>query len=431
MWNRYNPSSSKPWDAKRATHLFRRAAFGGSAEEIERAVSDGVDATVDRILAGEVTRPDSDSVDVTSTLLAESAIATNQLIKLKSAWILRIMNSADPLREKVTLMWHDHFATSNIKLDSCYAMWQQNQLFRKSGFGSFRELVDLVLHDPAMLQWLDAASNVKEAPNENLAREVMELFTLGVDNYTEGDVKEVARTLTGRTLDDNMRCIDDKSSHDAGEKTIFGKTSSYSANDLPELLTSHPQCSLRVTWRVCRCFLGEDVVTPKAHAALADQYRSNKWSIRKLIETVLRSERFFASLGKRITPPVDFAAAAIRMLRPQDRPSPAILADWLAELGHDLFLPPNVAGWPSGETWLSPQRMISRMRFAAALATGELRSQIEPIRPKLANAKSKVGSIPPHQLLIARPLSDASQAIVQSSPESITTLLSLPEAQID
>ena len=186
-----------------------------------------------------------------------------------------------------------------------------------------------------------------------------------------------------------------------------------------------------MTWRVCRCFLGEDVVTPKAHAALADQYRSNKWSIRKLIETVLRSERFFASLGKRITPPVDFAAAAIRMLRPQDRPSPAILADWLAELGHDLFLPPNVAGWPSGETWLSPQRMISRMRFAAALATGELRSQIEPIRPKLANAKSKVGSIPPHQLLIARPLSDASQAIVQSSPESITTLLSLPEAQID
>lgn len=430
MWRRFRPSSDHPWNAKLATHLFRRAAFGGSVEEIERAASEGVDETIDRILLGEVNRTDSESTDATSSLLAESAIATNQLIKLKSAWILRIMDSPDPLREKVTLMWHDHFATSNLKLDDCYVMWQQNQLFRKSGLGGFRELVDLVLHDPALLRWLDAPSNVKEAPNENLARELMELFALGVGNYSEDDVKEVARALTGRKFDDDLKCIDDASCHDSGEKTIFGKKANYGPDDLADLVTTHPKSALRVSWRICRCFLGEDVVSPEAHAALAEQCGSNGATIRELIETVLRSELFFQSRAKRITPPIDFAAAAIRLLRSQDRPSPAIVADWLAEMGQDLFLPPNVAGWPGGEAWLSPQRMIARMRFATALETGEMRSPVT-VRPELSSSKTAVGSLPLREMLIARPLSKASHEIVESDPNSLASLLSLPEAQID
>lgn len=433
-WNRYKPSGESPWNVRRIVHLYRRAGFGATVGQVARAQQIGFEKTLDAILAGSVhddarQRPSDEETPDIAKLLTESAINSNHIGRLKSAWITRMLCTGDPLAEQLTLMWHDHFATSYLKVNDVRMMWDQNELFRRRARGPFAELLGDVLKDPAMLIWLDANSNSKKLPNENLARELMELFTLGVGHYSESDVKEAARALTGLTVVDGAARTDPHK-HDGGVKTVLGKTGRISSGDLVKLLVTHPATCSRIAGRICDHFLGEGVASNEQMELLAMGLGQNRLSIDWAIRTALSSQLFFSAttIGRRITPPVVFVTGAVRALDSrQRRPPAAVLADWMAELGQDLFHPPNVGGWPGGRAWMSSQRMIARIRFANML--GEQKAKIpSPANTRMKSKDDLTG------LLLGRPLgSEVDALLVESGAEQaiISTVLSLAEAQVD
>jgi uncharacterized protein (DUF1800 family) len=296
---------------------------------------------------------------------------------LKAWWTFQMYWGPDPLRERLTLLWHNHFATSNEKVNDIAAMRRQNEIFRKHGREPFGKLLESVIHDPALLVWLDAPANRKGQPNENLGRELMELFTLGIGHYTEKDVKEAARALTGWkvTLGTFRNSVPD---HDDGEKTILGRKGRWNGYDLLRILLAHSATSRRIAWRLCEWLMGENAVDAGAIDALAAGLRRHDLDIGWAVETILRSRAFFAekNLGNRVLGPVEFVIGMPRALECFDpAPSSLVLGEWTKRLGQVLFYPPNVGGWPGGRDWLTSQNIIGRANFAAALVEGRLWSQ--------------------------------------------------------
>jgi uncharacterized protein (DUF1800 family) len=226
-----------------------------------------------------------------------------------------------------------------------------------------------------MLVWLDADANRKGKPNENLARETMELFTLGVGHYTESDVQAAARALTGWGVIDGKFGFRE-ARHDPSEKTLLDKTGNLNGDDLLAVVAEHPATAHRLAWRVCRTFLGDVTVSDADLLTLADGLRKRQLDISWAVETVLRSQLFFsrASLRSRIDGPAEWAAGTLRALELTDPPpSTLLLAEWTTRMGQDLFYPPNVGGWSEGKAWLSSQSVVARAKFAAALVKGQLR----------------------------------------------------------
>ncbi|MFV2067255.1 MAG: DUF1800 family protein [Pirellulales bacterium] len=278
-------------------------------------------------------------------------------------------------------MWHNHFATSNLKVDDVGLMRQQNEMFRRYGRGPFGNLLRRVVKHPAMLIWLDAEANRKEHPNENLARELMELFTLGVGNYTETDVKEAARALTGWTVSrGRFRFVE--AYHDDDEKSILGHAGAYTGDDLFDLLLDHPAVATRLAWRLCQTLMGESAVGEEALRELADGLREHDLDIDWAVEMILRSRAFFAeeNVGTRVLGPAEYIVGTVRLLEAiTPPPSTLLLAEQIARLGQDLFYPPNVFGWDGGRSWISTRSVIGCGSFAVALLDGTLRNPIEPI----------------------------------------------------
>jgi uncharacterized protein (DUF1800 family) len=370
-WSIYTPTKEAPWDVRRVVHLHRRAGLAATWNEIQRDLKDGPAKSIDRLLKG-TSRSQGVPEDFESfaSTLAEHADDPG---RLKAWWIYRMLFGPDPLSERLTLMWHNHFATSLEKVRSARSMRRQNDTFRKLAREPFAKLLDGALRDPALLNWLDAPSNSKSHPNENLARELMELFTMGVGHYTEKDVKEAARALTGWTvLDDKFR--EDDVKHDDGEKEILGHKGKWKGPDLLRITREQPATADRLSFRLGEQFLGE-AVTPALRKELAEGLRKQSLDVGWAVETMLRSTTFFAqsTMGRRVLGPVEFVVGAARALEMFDPPpSTLLLADWAARLGQDLFHPPNVGGWKGGRHWLSPQTMIGRANFAAALVGGKL-----------------------------------------------------------
>lgn len=232
--------------------------------------------------------------------------------------------------------------------------------------------------DRAMIVWLDGQANRKEHPNENLARELMELFSLGEGNYTENDVREAARALTGWSVDDSKVQVE-INRHDSGSKTILGTTAPHDATSLTKLLVHHNATSRRLAWRLSDHFLGRSVDAP-ALDELATCLRKNNLRIAPALELLIRSERFLSNdeIGSRIRSPISFVVGGIRSLglhdERQGRPpvSPELAASWMASMGQDLFQPPGVAGWRGHRAWLGTASMIQRAAFTKALADGAL-----------------------------------------------------------
>jgi uncharacterized protein (DUF1800 family) len=380
-WSPYEPDAKSPWNLRRVVHLHRRAGFGATWEEIRRDLKDGPKASIDRILSGMARAAVAKEFEQTAAALAENAVASGDAARLKAWWLYRMLSGPDPLAERLALLWHNHFATSNDKVRSLAAMRRQNELFRKHGRGRFPDLLKAVIYDPALLVWLDAPSNKKGAANENLARELMELFTMGVGNYSEKDVKEAARALTGWTVDkDKFR--EDAERHDDDEKEILGKKGRWRGDDLVGLVLEHPATAKRLSWRLCGLFLGEGARGSRATDTLADGLREHKLDIGWAVETILRSQAFFAeqNLGGRVLGPVEYALGAVRALELSDPPpSTLLLADWVARLGQDLFYPPNVGGWPEGRSWIGTGTMIGRANYGAALVDGDLSRRPAPL----------------------------------------------------
>ena len=384
-WAPYVPDDAMPWDLRRVVHLHRRAGFAATWDEIRRDLNDGPEASIDRLLDGT-----SRSCGIPTGFaafadrLADRALAAPDSSRLKGWWVYRMLFGPDPLTERLTLMWHGHFATSNLKVDDVGLMRRQNETLRSLCRAPFGSLLLAMLRDPALLIWLDGPDNARGHPNENLARELMELFTLGVGSFSEDDVKQAARALTGwRMFGDEMRFIPTR--HDPDAKTILGRTAAFDADGLAGLLLDHPATSRRLAWRLCHAFFGERAVDDRAIGALAEGLRAHDLDIGWGVATVLRSRLFFdaANLGRRIASPIEFAVGAVRALEMFDpAPSTPVLADWCGRLGQDLFYPPNVGGWPGGRAWITTRSVLGRANFAAALVGVEsvgLATSFDPI----------------------------------------------------
>jgi hypothetical protein len=360
---------------RRVAHLHRRAGFAATWDELRRDLKDGPGPSIDRLLSGK-SRAGGVPGEFAhiAGLLGEQADESRDPAALKAWWVYRMYAGPDPLGERLTLLWHNHFATSLDKVKDPAAMRRQNELFRKHGRGPFGKLLEAVVHDPALLVWLDAPANRKGRPNENLARELMELFTLGLGNYSEKDIKEAARALTGwRVKAGAFR--EWPPDHDDGDKTVLGRKGRWKGDDLVRIVLEHPATSRRLTWRVCEWLMGEKAVAAAALDALAAGLRKRDLDVGWAVETVLRSRAFNAraNLGSRVLGPVEFLVGVPRALGCFDPPpSSLLLAEWSARLGQDLFYPPNVGGWPGGRSWLTAQAIIGRANFAAALAEGRL-----------------------------------------------------------
>ncbi len=260
----YVPDSRAPWDLRRVVHLHRRAGFAATWGELQRDLKDGPEASIDRLLQGT-----SRSCGVPSDFaafadrLADLALAVPEPGRLKGWWVYRMLFGPDPLTERLTLMWHDHFATSNLKVSDLALMRRQNETLRSLGRGPFGRLLHAMLRDPALLIWLDAPENTRRHPNENLARELMELFTLGIGHYSEDDVKQAARALTGWKLaGEGARFVPAR--HDPGAKTILGRTGALDADGLAAILLDHPATARRLAWRLGHEFLGEGAIDERA-----------------------------------------------------------------------------------------------------------------------------------------------------------------------
>ncbi|MCA9125671.1 MAG: DUF1800 domain-containing protein [Planctomycetales bacterium] len=429
-WQRYTPTTDEPWNLSRANHLHRRASFGATWGELQRDVDDGWEASVGRLLTGTSRqygqREDFESI---SRIIGESAVAGGDASRLKAWWLFRILFTPDPLQEKLALLWHDHFATSNRKVQNLRLMQQQNELFRSRASAKFGHLLHEIVKDPAMLVWLDAGLNQKSQPNENLSRELMELFTLGVGNYAESDVQEAARALTGWRIR-NMKAEYNMERHDQGELAILGVVGAFDSEKLCDLLLGQDATSRRLAGTLCDLFMGEDVADAEAIDELSLGLKRNDLSIQWAVETILCSQLFFsdANIGSRVSSPVEFTATAIRSLEMLDNPpSTLVLAEWCSRLGQDLFYPPNVSGWNGGRAWLTSRTVVGRSNFAAAMVTGQLRvpsTTVEwsPSVEKLGRAEQL------QKLLLSNPNRQRSKVEAMKLSEFIAHTLSLPEA---
>ena len=389
-WQPYLPTPETPWNLKRVVHLHRRAGFAATWAEIQRDLQDGPDRSIERLLTGK-SREGLVPLDFSARAerVAAMAVAADRPAEMGAAWMYRMLFGPDPLGERLAFMWHNHFATSNEKLKSRTAALRQVAIFREYGRGPFGELLSRVVHDPALLAYLDAYANRKEHPNENLARELMELFTLGVGHYTEPDVKEAARALSGWTFDpgwnsdnpllgrtlERIRFRFDPRLHDDGDKTILGQRGRWTGDDLLRILLDQPATADRLAWRITKEFLGEDVASPEEVRALAGELRGSQLDIGRAVARILHSERFFAdkTVGRRVPGPVEWAISLVRRFLPLERPPGLVqLAGLCEQLGQSLFYPPNVGGWPGGREWLTPLALVLRTNLAAAVVSGRL-----------------------------------------------------------
>ena len=312
----------------------------------------------------------------TADLLGDSAAGAEDLGRLQAWWLFRMLFTLDPLAERMTLLWHNHFATSQLKVQNVAAMRRQNETFRSLGRGAFGDLLRAMLDDPALLVWLDAGSNKKGKPNENLGRELLELFTLGIGNYSESDVKEVARALTGLVVVQGQSGFR-KDLHDDGVKTVLGRTGAFDREMLIDVLIAQPAIARRLAWRLCDVFLGEGVADAGAIDELAGVLRGDGLNVGRGVEVILRSELFFSdrNMKARVVDPVTFVVGTLRGMGMFDPPpSTLLLAEWTARMGQPLFEPPNVGGWPGGRSWLSGRGVVARANFGAAAVEGRLGS---------------------------------------------------------
>ena len=384
-WEPWQPTAADPWGRKWAAHLYRRAAFGASREDLIEADHLGHQGTLELLLSG---RPEADSVK--QALVDVGAVAAERDYdghQLSSWWLYGMLNGGHPLREKLTLFWHNHFATSLAKVREPALMFRQNCLLREHALGRFGPFLQAISRDAAMLVWLDSSSNVKGKPNENYARELMELFSLGVGNYTENDVREAARAFTGWRTDGTGFAFDERL-HDSDNKTVLGQTGNWDGSDVVRIVLEQPAAARFLVRKLYHFFVSEQPEVPDSLLEpLCASFRKSDYDIARLVRTILQSRHFYSShaFRQRVKGPVEYVLGAVRAVyRPYGedhadyRPlQQRVLVDRLAAMGQQLFAPPNVKGWPGGREWLNTSTMLERDNFAGAVALGTLWRETE------------------------------------------------------
>jgi uncharacterized protein (DUF1800 family) len=396
-WQPWHPTPADPWGRKWAAHLYRRAAFGASREELLEAERLGLDGTLDLLFRG---RPQAEVLRQTLDDVGRVAAARDDLGgRVRGWWLYGMLQGGHPLREKLTLFWHNHFATSIAKVQNPVLMVRQNGLLREHALGKFGPFLQAMSKDPAMLIWLDSNSNIKGKPNENYARELMELFSLGVGHYTEKDIREAARAFTGWHTDGEGFTFDSRM-HDDGPKTVLGQTGNWNGDDVVRIVLEQPAAARFLVRKLYHAFVSDKAEPPGYFLEpLADAFRKSDYDITALMRTMLSSRHFFSAQAfrQRVKSPVEYVLGAVQAVyrryeegEADYQPLPQqALVSWLTAMGQLLFAPPNVKGWPGGRAWLNTATVLARDNFAGALATGTLWTNLPPL-PAAATAAPSI-----------------------------------------
>jgi uncharacterized protein (DUF1800 family) len=389
------PLSRAKWSFKTAAHLINRAGFGGPPGEIEKIEAMGLEAAVSHFVDFEKipdptpdpewAKPDPDRAEKFLAVRRASEEERRRRLRevqradrehgleLRRWWLQRMASGPRPLQEKLVLFWHGHFATSVEKVREAYLMWRQNELFRRFAAGNWLALLTEVAKDPAMLIWLDQAQSRKEHPNENFAREVMELFALGEGHYTEKDIAQAAKALTGWSYERlNQKFIERPMWHDRGEKTIFGKTGNFDGDDFLEMVVEQPQSARFITVKIWNFFASE-MPADGLTAELAAIFRKGGNNFKQVLRAMFLSEEFYASslIRNQVKSPVQWLVGTVRMLE-RELPPAMVCMSLTRNLGQDLFAPPNVKGWDGGLSWITTNNLLARYNEAAALVKGDM-----------------------------------------------------------
>jgi uncharacterized protein (DUF1800 family) len=342
---------------RHAAHLLRRAGFGGRPEEVGSLQRLGAMGAVDALLhpAGD----DAAFVDYPDTTPLFDPKTHN--VTAQNWWLDRMLRTRRPLVEKMTLFWHGHFATSIRKVPA-NLMVGQIDLFRSQSLGNFRTLLLGVSKDPAMLVWLDNRANNKVHPNENYAREVMELFALGLGNYTEDDVKNAARAFTGWTIDKTQNFVYKEALHDGEPKTFLGHTGNFGGEDIIDIIVAQPIHQRFICRKLLEFFVYSDP-EPALIEGLARTYALTGYDIAQTVGTILRSNVFFSTRAYRALPksPIEFTIGLLRFMNVAAVPGDTI--GWLSRMGQEPLAPPSVKGWDGGPTWINTATLLARFNY--------------------------------------------------------------------
>lgn len=364
---------------EKMAHLYRRLGFGASQAELTAAMDRGLDATLDMLLNYEKVE---DDVELKLAQISPP-LDLSKLRDLQTWWLFRMLHTKRPLLEKMVLFWHNYFATAIDKVNDAGLMLQQNQVFRTHAVGNFRLMVLNISRDPAMLIWLDGNLNKKGKPNENFARELMELFTTGIGHYTETDVREAARAFTGWQFIKNPATgattfFRNDNEHDNGIKTFMGRTGNLDGTDIIDILIPHPATARRIATKLFELFV-HDNPTPAQIEPLAKIYLESKFEIKPVVRAIVTSPYFFseeAYLAK-VKSPVEFVIGALKHLAPNTT-NLTSLPNELRLMGQELFNPPTVFGWAGGLSWINSTTMLARMNFAGTLSQTRGSNGINP-----------------------------------------------------
>jgi uncharacterized protein (DUF1800 family) len=363
-------------EREKVAHLLRRATFGPTAEEVDAAEKAGYAATVDRLA-----NPDGPESAPPPAL---GGMGNDiQIQRLTEWWLDRMVASSTQYQEKLIFFWHGHWATSNEKVDSAPLMLMQQDVFRRLGMGDFAVFAKAMLRDAALVLWLDGQRNTKKAPNENLARELMELFTLGIGNYTEDDIKAGARALTGWNVNrGNGQVKLDMSRFDGGDKTILGQSGKFDADAYVDILMKQAACPKFLARRLWFRFASGQPIPADAEARMASAFGPDR-NLKALAKALLSDPAFPATRGQLVKQPTEWAVGAMRQLgiRPSlwndaDRKQ---LTDNLEDMDQLVFLPPSVGGWPHGGAWLTTATVQVRLRLAEFLTSKAAQSTLDKL----------------------------------------------------
>lgn len=359
----YDPTLGHgPWGRRQVAHLFARAVGGARAGQVENWVEAGPFKALDFLF-----EPDQEMLEAAWMGIGEPLSVAENRSRLASWWLMKLVQDDRVTGSRLALFWHNHFATTWSKVANSAMMYRQHLLFLEKGSGSFSNLLQAVLRDPAMLRFLDNDSNRRGLPNENLARELFELFSLGVGNYTERDIQEAARALTGRTVRKG-RFEFVELHHDPDPKQVFGNTIQ-DGDDLVRQALAHSACPEFLARKFWAFYVSEDVEDGIIQL-LAQRWRENALDITWLLRTILGCRGFHQGkvVGMQVKSPVDVVVGTMRALG--GRPDPRVLEEACQQMGQELFEPPGVQGWKGGEAWIHTASWLERTRFAADVAAG-------------------------------------------------------------
>ncbi|HEY3246659.1 MAG TPA: DUF1800 domain-containing protein [bacterium] len=391
---KFQPSASTPWNRAKAAHLLSRAGFGGSPDEIDRLAAIPFPAAVDSLLNFESV-PDADfpAIDFSEIreLYAElfrlrQSRAGEQALRqqnqriiranlqkfqdIRAAWVTRMIQTRRPLQERLVLFWHGLLVSGLPEVRNAEHMAMQLDLFRRSAAGNFKQLILDISRDPAMLGYLDNDTNRRGRPNENYARELMELFTLGVGNYTEADVKESARAFTGWTFAGNQ-FVFQRNQHDDGQKTFLGRTGNFDGTDVIDIIFEQPAAARHLSRKLFEHFvyLGpEEAVVNE----LAEIFKRTNWDVKSVLRAIFQSDLFYSekALRSQIKSPVRLVIGAVRATGARI-PEPGLVRA-MDLMGQALLYPPNVGGWPAGRGWINTATILVRYNFSNLLLGGAM-----------------------------------------------------------